>query len=525
MFRLFDPRTPINFVSKIRPAVTLASILIVTSIVLLVVPGISWGIDFTGGTEMQIKFGQSVGSEDIRNVLDNAGFEKQQVQRYGSEADNEMLVRIERLTSLKPSDIEKVQGLLRQRWDQLAFGSEGSADDLKVAFSEEEGDRVTITMPVPKASEEGAKNSDPAAIEAHLNNVYTQAADGDEGAEGDEAAEPVKQPIDDAAMDAMSAAGFDRPSVAAKARELGFEVTASPAKLVEPKFDAALASIKLLDDQQRVLSRILDKDSGYKLRRTKTSGQEEADTSDAIHRDDPYRGVVKYLVHFQGVSIEIEKALAEKFGEVEVRRVEFVDSKVAEQLRTDGLLAVIFALLCILLYIAIRFDVFFSPGAVIALVHDAIVALAVFPLSRAISSIEFDLPSIAAVLTVVGYSINNTIVIYDRIRETMPKEEKKPLTDDEVRGFVNQAINDTFSRTINTTLTTLFASIALWAFAGGVVRNFAIVLSVGIVLGAFSSTFLAPATYLFFRKNFQRPEQQKSSKKGLSREDKARGVV
>jgi preprotein translocase SecF subunit len=525
MFRIFDPSTPIDFVSKIPLAVRLAITFVIVSIGLLVYPGISWGIDFAGGTEMQVKFSkEGVGSEDIRSTLEAAGFEKQQVQRYGSEGSNEMLIRIERLTSLKPSDIQNVQDLLRGKWGELALGSDGKAEELEVAFSEEEGDRVTISMPIPKAGEPPKKNADPAAIEAHLNNVYVEAAP--EGAEGaEEGAAPVKKALDDTAFGAMSAAGFDRGAVASKARELGFTVTANPTAQVEPAFNADLASDRLLDDQMAMLSKILDGESGYKLRRTKMSGSEEADTSDAVHRDEPYKGIVKYLVHFQGVSIEIEKALSDKFGVVEVRRVEFVDSKVAEQLRTDGLLAVLFALFCILVYVAVRFDIFFSPGAVIALVHDAVVALAVFPLSQFISSIEFDLPSIAAVLTVVGYSINNTIIIYDRVRETMPTDTKTPLNDEQVRGFVNQAINDTFSRTINTTLTTLFASMALWIFAGGVVRNFAIVLSVGILLGAFSSTFLAPATYLFFRKNFHNPEEAKKSKKGLSREDKARGVV
>lgn len=525
MFRIFDPKTPIDFVGKMPTAIKLAVAMVITSSVLLVYPGISWGIDFTGGTEMQVKFSKPVGSEAIRNVLDDAGFEKQQVQRYGSEADNEMLVRIERLTSLKPADILKVEELLKSRWSELSFGSEGKADDIKVAFSAQEGDRITISMPIPKANGPAPRNTDVAGVEALLKNVYTDQVEGAEPGQV-EGGEPAKKPIDDAAMDAMSAAGFDRATVAAKARELGFEVSAAADKLVEPEFDAALAGDKLLDTQQAALSEVLDKDSGYKLRRTKSSGDESSDASDAIHRDDPYQGTVKYLVHFRGVSIKIEKVLAEKFGEVEVRRVEFVDSKVAEQLRTDGLLAIIFALLCILIYIAVRFDIFFSPGAVIALVHDAIVALAIFPLSRFVSSIEFDQPSIAAVLTVVGYSINNTIVIYDRIREVTPQDPKKPINDEQARAYVNSAVNDTFSRTINTTLTTIFASLALWAFAGGVVQNFAIVLSAGILLGAFSSTFLAPATYLFFRKNFHTEEQEKKKQqRGLSREDKARGVV
>jgi preprotein translocase SecF subunit len=509
MFRLFDPKTPWDFVSKVSMAVKLGIGLAVTSLVLLFTLGINWGIDFSGGTEMQVKFSKEVSSGDIRGVLDKAGFEKKQVQRYGAPDNHEMLLRVERITSIKDEDVQRIEKLIRDSWGNLSFGSEGAPDAVKVSFSKQEGDRITVHMPVPKAKGPAPKNLDPAAIDAALISNLGPADAED------------KKALDDAAIDALSGAGFDRSAVAARAREAGYAVTAAPDKLAEANFNEALENDRLLDQQQDVLAKLLEEKSGYQLRRTKKTGEDVASTEDAIQRDEPYKGQVKYLVHFLGVSIEIEKALSAQFGEVEVRRVDFVDAAVAEQLRTDGLLAVLLALFAILVYIAVRFDIFFSPGAILALVHDSVVALAVFPLTR----IEFDLPSIAAVLTVVGYSINNTIVIYDRIREVMPGEEKGRLSEEDVRTHVNQAINDTFSRTINTTLTTLFASIALWVFAGGVVQNFAIVLSAGIVLGAFSSTLLAPASYLYFRKNFHKAPAEKKQKKGLSREDKARGVV
>ena len=137
--------------------------------------------------------------------------------------------------------------------------------------------------------------------------------------------------------------------------------------------------------------------------------------------------------------------------------------------------------------------------------HDSLGALALFAFVR----IEFDLPSVAALLTVVGYSINNTIVIYDRVREILPTQTKEPLTDKEVEGYVNEAVNNTLSRTINTTITTLCASVALLLLTKGAVQNFAAVLSLGILLGAFSSTFIAPATYLGLRKRFFDPEGAK----------------
>ena len=344
------------------------------------------------------------------------------------------------------------------------------------------------------------------------------------------------KPLDDFALDNMSIKGFDRGAVVAGAQRLNLLVTASAAKRVEPKADGASAKMRAYERQIALLTKIID-GKGVKLRRTKND-EGVVGTEDAIKKTgESYKGVVKYLVMFQGISVDIERALAKKYGGADwekclgnakekpatcpdIRRIDFVDAQVAEGLQTDGLMSVLMALLLILIYVAIRFDLFFAPGAVIALVHDAIGALALFAFGR----LEFDQPSIAALLTVVGYSINNTIVIYDRIRETVPTDTKRPLSDDDVASYVNRAINDTFSRTINTSLTTLCASVALAVFAGGVVQNFAIVLSVGIILGALSSTFLAPATYLWFRKNFQNPEQTKAQG-GLSREDKARGVV
>ena len=512
MLTLFDPKTPWNFVGKMSITTKIGFLLPVLSIAALLIFGINWGIDFSGGTELQMKFENTVGSEDIRSVLDEIGFKKKQVQQYGSPDDNEMLVRIERLTKMKKEDAGKILELMKAELPTLSPGVDASKVDkesLKVDFKADEGDRITIFLPAPNIAGPTPKKADPAQIEAVLNQRLVA---------GEE-----KLPLDNAAIDVFSSAGFDRAALAKKARELGFEVTATADKLVEPTFNADLAMDRALDRQESELERLLDTKSGQRLRRTKKDGASEETTEDAILRDEPYKGRVKYLVHFEGVSTGIVQAMEKKFGEVELRRVDFVDAKVAEQLRTDGLLAVLLAMLFILIYIAVRFDVFFSPGAVLALLHDAIVALILYPLLR----LEFDLPSIAALLTVVGYSINNTIVIFDRIREVMPKDVANELSDDQVKVHVNQAINDTFSRTINTTLTTLFASIALFVVGGGVVRNFAAVLSIGILLGAFSSTFLAPASYLFFRKAFTKraTPTSKKSKGGLSREDKARGVV
>ncbi len=278
------------------------------------------------------------------------------------------------------------------------------------------------------------------------------------------------------------------------------------------------AQQKALDAMQATIGDAVEKHTDLRLRRTTTKDGTES-TMDAIVRDEPYQGKVKFLVQLQGISDKVSKALSAKFGNVEVRRVDFVDATVAQELKTDGLVALMLTLALILAYVAIRFDLFFAPGAVIALLHDPLGALAVYVIGR----MEFDLPSVAALLTTVGYSISHTIVIYDRVRETMPPEPPGGHSFETVKKVVNKAVSDTLNRTINTTITVLFTTVSVWVFAGGSVRAFAACLTVGCVIGAYSSIFMAPTIYLWFRKNFYKPPER--NRRGITREDRARGVV
>jgi preprotein translocase subunit SecF len=136
---------------------------------------------------------------------------------------------------------------------------------------------------------------------------------------------------------------------------------------------------------------------------------------------------------------------------------------------------------------------------------------------------------VAALLTIVGVSINNTIIVYDRIREIIPPGSKMVLSDEEASAKVNHAVNATLGRNINTALTVLFTTVTLWLLAGGVVKSFALTLTIGIAIGVFSSTFVAPATYLWMRRHFGHKDTAvtySSKKKGeYSREERAKGVV
>ncbi|MBC8518884.1 MAG: protein translocase subunit SecF [Gammaproteobacteria bacterium] len=174
-------------------------------------------------------------------------------------------------------------------------------------------------------------------------------------------------------------------------------------------------------------------------------------------------------------------------GDVEMRRVEFVGPQVGEELTEDGGLAVLFSLFAILIYVALRFEYRFSIGSVVALIHDVLLTLGVFSLLQ----IEFDLSVLAAILAVIGYSLNDTIVVFDRIRENFRKMRKGTSTD-----IINQSLNQTLSRTLMTSVTTLIVLLALFFLGGEVIHGFALALIVGVLVGTYSSIYVASNTIL-----------------------------
>jgi preprotein translocase subunit SecF len=173
--------------------------------------------------------------------------------------------------------------------------------------------------------------------------------------------------------------------------------------------------------------------------------------------------------------------------EIDVRRVEFVGPQVGDELTEQGGLAMLYALIGILIYVSLRFEYRFAIGSVVALIHDVVITLGFFSLTR----IEFDLTVLAAILAIIGYSLNDTIVVFDRIRETFLKMRKG--TSQEI---VNRALNDTLSRTLMTSLTTLLVVLALFIFGGEVIHAFSIALLFGIVIGTYSSIYIASNTIL-----------------------------
>lgn len=179
----------------------------------------------------------------------------------------------------------------------------------------------------------------------------------------------------------------------------------------------------------------------------------------------------------------VKQALASEFGsDISYRRVEFVGPKVSDELFRAGAEAVLFALIAILAYIWFRFEWQFAVASIIALVHDVLLTLGVF----SILGLEFNLATVAALLTIVGYSLNDTVVVFDRVRENLRKFKKMQLVD-----LLNRSVNDTLARTLMTSVTTLLALAALYVFGGPVIRDFTFALIWGVLIGTYSSIFIA----------------------------------
>ncbi|MDD9912850.1 MAG: protein translocase subunit SecF [Alphaproteobacteria bacterium] len=192
---------------------------------------------------------------------------------------------------------------------------------------------------------------------------------------------------------------------------------------------------------------------------------------------------------------EIQKALGDELGAITIRRVEFVGPQIGAELREKGLMAILVSLIVILLYISMRFEMRYGVGAVAALCHDVLLTVGIFSLMQK----EVTLPVLAALLTIIGYSLNDTIVVFDRIRENRGKDRKGKFI-----GILNLSLSQTLSRTIMTSITTLLVLLALFLWGGEVIHDFAFTLLFGVVVGTYSSIFIASPVLLLMEGYYQK---------------------
>lgn len=353
--QIIKGKTNFDFIGKRKVALFISSILNIGILIGIAIFGFNFGVDFAGGTLVEVKFAAQTTAEQVREGALKGGLKEPQVQGIGSEDENNFILRMGGVTQLTEEN--------EQAAEQAVRGL---------------GEVVSLT-----------KNLDTGIINVRF-----------------------KAPV---APETIKAAVVASGTGVTEVTKLG-----------------------------------------------------EAD----------------YQIKAEGMAAKVTQALKAGLNgaDFEVRRTDYVGPQVGKQLRNKGVMALLWAMLFILIYVAFRFDLKFGPGALIAMVHDVVMVAGYFLITRR----EFNLTSIAVLLTVIGYSINDTIVIYDRIREEMVKYKGKPLPE-----IINIAVNDTLARTILTSGVTALSLVGLLIYGVGEIFDFAAAMLIGIVVGTYSSVYIA----------------------------------
>ena len=377
---IVNPNVTIDFMRHRKPVVLISLALVLLSLGSLFFPGPNYGIDFAGGTEVQLQFGGDIGSAKIRETLDALGHTGADVVAVEDSA-NEYIIRVRAVSALEEEKIAAIEAALAS-----ALG-EDLVREVRVSPG---GDKVSLRL---------ARDVD-----------HQQIVDVIEG-EG--------------------------------ARVRG-DVTALPGA----------------DD-------------------------------------------VRLEVQLHGVADELVTGLQEELGDLgpgAPLRAEWVGPKAGEQLRDAAIQSLLYAIAFIMVYVAFRFDLRFAPGGVIAMFHDVVITLGIYVLVQK----EVNLTTVAALLTVLGYSINDTIVVYDRIRENMGRYRDMPLSE-----LINRSTSQTLSRTILTSGTTLLSVVAFFIWGTPVIRDISFALFCGILIGTYSSIYIAAPITEWMDRRFFSEEAQK----------------
>jgi len=412
MFEIIKPGINYQFMSNRRKAFVVSSVLIGLSILILVanlfIPGrgtmLNYGLDFLGGTQIQLEFDKKVPAADLRAALEKIGYKDASLSSVG---DNGYLVAMRSFSSISDDQRAAIE---------KSFTGKYKSDLFRIRFSAA-GDHIKVRFYAPEKLDEFE------SLFAALNLK----------------ARVPKAELTPEAVDYLTRVGKGETPQWLKPH---------PAELDYAK------SLTVSPERN------------------------------------------EYTILLESVSEKIEDGLSKQLGvKTTVLSVESRGPQVGRRLRIQGILSLLYALGFILLYIVLRFDLKFAPGAILALVHDVLITVGIFALFWR----EFSLPILAALLTIVGYSLNDTIVVYDRIRENILKLRSHSLP-----KVVNISINETLSRTILTSATTFFTVAAIFIVADGVLRDFALAMGIGIIIGTYSSIYVASPMVIFVDSTFGR---------------------
>ena len=381
MANFLMPKRSIDFVGIRKYAAVLSVILVSISLALFFMIGPTWGIDFTGGLEMHLKFQEDTSIGQLRTALSEEGLSDDSVQQINDPSANEFVVRIQ----------------------DPKFGTDEIKSEILSAFTTKFGDEWIL------------ESSFDAQIGARLIITYS--------------GEPQKLSDIQGALIGVNGAKAEESS-----------------------------------DDNKIYVKVPSLSS--KLEQ-------------ALQGKFPGKG-------------EYTDNKGEKVENLSILQVDSVGPKVGAELRQQGMIAILATLALILVYVSFRFNLSFAPGAVLALFHDVSIVVGFFVLLDIVGiTYEFNLPMIGALLTIIGYSLNDTIVIYDRLRENMTRYRRKDL-----ETMINVSINETLGRTLATSMTTLAGMTAFLVLGGAVIQTFALAIFLGVIVGTYSTIFVASPTIL-----------------------------
>ncbi|MBI3070842.1 MAG: protein translocase subunit SecF [Deltaproteobacteria bacterium] len=437
----------------------ISGVAVAVSLFFILVRGCNYGIDFRGGTDVQVQFTGAPLKDDVVRAAIEKTYPGGNAATFGGAGKNAFLLSIQ----------------------QEAFIDAAKATMIKAALDKKFGAGILKT--------EHGFEVEADRVEIHLTRLV-------DVKEIDAVFRELKMPLRPKVERKAAKAGRVEYAIRVRFSEMTAEQKKGIAATLKEQFkDEFLAYDEGIGIPRLVLSKDVDPSAiAAKLAEAKIPLRGEVEE---VNKDR-----MEYNVYLEGLAQKMASDLKAAFPshEVSIERVDQVWPKAGAKLRADAIAAVLYSLLFMALYIAFRFDLRFAPGAILSLAHDAIITVGFY----AMFNLEFTLSTIAAILTVIGYSINDTIVIYDRIRENMARVRDRPLPE-----MVNRAINDMMARTILTSSLTLFTVFAIFAIAGGSLADFSTALLVGMISGVYSTIAVAAQTTLVVDKLWSKSQARK----------------